>query len=171
MKRQKQPLRPGPLITDIRKDVPEHVLASIGAVALAYNEAEACLDSVLSFAANLRAVSLEIISRVNGTDGKVEIIKAAFRTLGADEKIQGLIAISLGQEGFLFFKQCRDAVIHARQINVIANVADTVAKRGQRYEVLITEDALNGLYERLALVTKELVEMRGLDNACQCPRR
>jgi hypothetical protein len=94
MKRQKQPLRSGPLIADIRKDIPEHVLAGIGAVALAYNEAES------SFAARLQAVSLDIISRINGVEGKVEIIKAAFRALGASDEVQRLIAISLGQEGY-----------------------------------------------------------------------
>jgi len=162
MKRQKQPLRSGPLVADIRKDIPERVLASIGALALAYNEAESCIDGLVSFAARLQAVSLDIISRINGVEGKVEIIKAAFRALGASDEVQRLIAISLGQEGFLLFKQYRDAVIHARRFNLIANVADTLTKRGQQYEVLITEGALNGLYERIVLLTNELVEMRGL---------
>jgi hypothetical protein len=162
MKRQKQPLRSGPLVADIRKDIPEPILIGVGTVALAYNEAEAYIDNILSFAASLRVVPLDIISRINGADGKVEIVKAAFRALDANDEIQRLIATSLGQEGFLLFKQYRDAVIHARQFNLIANVADTLAKRGQRYEVLITKAALDGLYERLALLAKELFEMRGL---------
>jgi hypothetical protein len=162
MKRQKQPLRSGPLVADIRKDIPQPVLAGIGAVALAYNEAESYIDGLVSFTARLRTVSPEIISRINGVEGRVEIVKAAFRELGASAEAQRLIAISLGHEGFLLFKQYRDAVIHARQFNLIANVADTLVKRGQHYEVLITVDALSGLYERIALLTKELFEIRGL---------
>jgi hypothetical protein len=60
MKRQKQPLRSGPLVADIRKDIPERVLAGIGAVALPLHLAKAVKCGPLGLAAEplgVRSVS------------------------------------------------------------------------------------------------------------------
>jgi hypothetical protein len=144
---------------DIRKDYTEKQLAGIGSVALAYNDAEIQIDVLFSFAFGLSGPSsLEVTSRINGIDGKIEIVKTALRELNASPEFQTLIASSLGNDGFALLKQYRDAVIHARDLDAVSGIAFTSVKRGKLYEVLLTIKALDGLYERLVLMKLELVE-------------
>jgi hypothetical protein len=158
MKRQRSdifPKRTG----DIRKDLTESQLASLGAVALAYNEAEAFIDTIMVFGLGVAAeVAAEVTSRINGVDGKIEIAKAAMKELGATGDTQAIFADSLGKGGFMKLKEYRDAVIHARTLDAPTGIAGTAAKRGKFYEVLLTKEALDGLYDRLVLVRCELME-------------
>jgi hypothetical protein len=144
---------------DIRKDLKESQLADIGAAALAYNEAEVEIDVLLAAALELDEIPLEVTSRINGVEGKVEIVKAAVATLNAPSEFQKLLADSLGEGGFLLMKRNRDAVVHARDIDIhSAAIATTAIKRGKLYEVLLTSDALKALYDRLMILRAELVD-------------
>jgi hypothetical protein len=85
---------------DIRKDLTESQLAAIGSVALAYNEVEAVIDFLFVIALNLPAtVAPEVSSRINGMDGKTEIIKSAMKELGAQESILKTLGESLVRAG------------------------------------------------------------------------
>jgi hypothetical protein len=155
--------RAGPIAKrfgDIRKDLTASQLAALGAVALAYNEAEVTIDLLMVFALGLWAtVAPEVSSRINGIDGKIEIAKVGMIDLGANAEIQEALSDSLGLDGFLKLKQYRDAVIHAHGLDVPSGIASTSIKRGKFYEVLLTEGALNGLYDRLVLMRAELIEL------------
>lgn len=143
---------------DIRRDLKESQLADIGAVALAYNEVEAQIDVLMASALELYSIALEVTSRINGVDGKIEIIKAAVAALGASPEFKELLADSLGgTDGFMILKQYRDAVIHARDIDSVSTIGATAPKRGKLYEVLLTPTALKSLYDRLLIVRSELV--------------
>jgi hypothetical protein len=158
MKRQARGGRT-PRTGDIRKDYSEKQLAKIGAVALAYNEAEIQIDALIHLAFNLTGPdALELLSRINGVDGKIEIAKSALSELGATPEIQTLVSNSLGKNGFQLLKQYRDAVIHARDLDTVSGIATTAVKRGVLYEVLLSDAALNGLYDRLVIIKDELVE-------------
>jgi hypothetical protein len=155
---QKPPLH-GPSPHDIKRDIAGAILSRIGAVSLAYNEAEGLIDGLLIRATGLDLGYLDIISRINGIEGKIEIIKAVFRELGAPNDVQEAVAVTLGMDGFLLYKQYRDAVTHARGLDLITKVASTVVKRGKRYEVLLTETALDALYKRLVMIRKEIFDL------------
>ena len=144
---------------DIRKDLSDAQLAGIGMVALAYNEAELLIDLALSLGAKIEWDMFKAItSRINGVDGKIEIAKLGFKLAGGSDEAQVLLANTLGNDGFALLKQYRDAIIHARVLDAPAGIALSPARRGKENEVLLTTDALNGVYERLALVRKELIE-------------
>jgi len=144
---------------DIRKDVTEAQLAGIGSVALAYNEAEVLVDILMSLSLGLLTASApEIVGRINGVEGKFELAKIGMREIGASEAVMALLGQSLGDSGFARYKKYRDAVIHSRILNVPAAIALTHGKRGKIDEVLLSVDALNGLYDRLVLIRLELIE-------------
>lgn len=151
--------RKGKRTGDIRKDLSDAQLAGIGSIALAYNEAEALIDILVSLVLGLLTnTANEVTSRINGIDGKIELAKIGMRELGADENTIGLLGQSLGDAGFKEYKKYRDAVIHARILHAPSGIALSPAKRGKLDEVLLTVDALNGLYNRLTLVRLELIE-------------
>jgi hypothetical protein len=144
---------------DIRKDLSESQLASFGAAALAYNEAEVFIDVLMMFALGLSPETApDVSSRINGIDGKIEITKAAMRALGAAEDIQSLISGTLGESGFALLKGYRDGMIHARTLDAPSGIAGTSVKRGKFFEVLLSKEAMDGLYERLVVVRDELIE-------------
>jgi hypothetical protein len=77
VKRQRPKATPIPssIIGDLKKEVPQSTLAAIGALALAFNEAEANLDRLFFVATGLdESLQLEVSTRINGIDGKIEII-------------------------------------------------------------------------------------------------
>jgi hypothetical protein len=144
---------------DILHDLTEKQLAGVGSVALAYNEAEVLIDALLSLALGLWPnTALELTSRINGIDGKIELAKIAMRELGAAKAIQDLLSQSLGNDGFAQLKKYRDGVIHARITHAPAGIAVTPGKRGRTSDVLLTVKALAGLYERLRIIRFELAE-------------
>jgi hypothetical protein len=144
---------------DIRKDLTAEQLAGIGGVTLAYNEAEVLIDILMSLSLGLLTHSAhEVTSRINGIDGKIELAKIGMRELGADQKTTDLLGGSLGDGGFKSYKKYRDAVIHARVLDAPAGIALSPSNRGKIDEVLLTVEALNGLYDRLVLVRQELIE-------------
>jgi hypothetical protein len=76
--------------------------------------------------------------------------------MGASDEILRSTENTLG--GFSEYKKYRDAMIHARVLDAPTAIALTSGGRGKIEEVLLSVDALNGLYERLVLVRLELIE-------------
>jgi hypothetical protein len=145
---------------DIRKDMTESQLAGIGAVALAYNEVDSLIDVGVSLALHLwPGVAHEVTSRIFGVESKIELLKLALRDIGASEEVQWVVAQIVGKGEFLLFKKYRDAVIHARVLDAAKGIAIFQSRKAQMEEVLLTAEALNGLYERLRIMRLELVEV------------
>jgi hypothetical protein len=147
---------------DVRKDTNSSHLAIIGAVTIAWNDVEALVDSVLCGAADVPAMlRLDITSRINGFDGKIAIIKKAARDhVYFPKAICVMIEATCGacEE----HKRYRDGIIHARILDPHDAVAETTQRKGKTDEVLITEPALNALYDRLIAIQDELSEILSL---------
>jgi hypothetical protein len=139
---------------DIRKDISEKQLAAIGAISIAYNELERIVDYLLCYGL-LGEYNAALAARINGLDGKVELIRLAAEDLELDKLMLDAISDSLGQNGFTGLKSLRDALIHARPLHGQYGIAQTKGKRGATSDLLITQPALDQLYERIVILTKE----------------
>jgi hypothetical protein len=91
-------------------------------------------------------------------DGKIELAKMAMREIGAPDDAMRLLEQSLGNGGFGEMKRYRDAVIHARVLDAPTGLALSPRGRGKTDEVLLTVEALGGLYTRLTLLRFELIQ-------------
>jgi hypothetical protein len=143
---------------DVRKDLTQEQLAGIGAMALAWNDAEAMYDLLLCVSLGLNHnLWREVAPRFNGIEGKHEIIRQSFlfrQGLGAGF-ITDLIENTIGGVGEL--RGYRDAVIHSRVIDVNLQIGESASRRGGKIdEVLLTEKALSGLCDRMTLIRQEL---------------
>lgn len=135
--------------------------ASIGAVVLAYNEAQSELHKLAGSAFAFVSIgpAYAVTSRINGTDGLIQIIKQAVEALQLPEEQSKLFDAALSEEGFPNLKKLRDAVIHAELSDSGTEVGVAPGARGARQEVLLSSDALKGLYERLVFVKWELTQL------------
>lgn len=141
---------------DIKKDLSINQLAGIGAVATAFTEAEYIIDAMIFHAISIpRDLGLTITTRINGIDGKVEITLQLCREFlkfpdaAYDTLHQTLI-------GFKEYKRFRDQVVHAHIIDADAAIGLRIGRRAKMSNILLTEGFLDGLYERLVLIKKEL---------------
>lgn len=127
-----------------------------------YNFVEQELDRLLAAVMRLPFPDREVTSRINGVDGKVEILKAGVIQwqLSGEEKLA--LAETLGNGGFGLLKTYRDLVIHARLYDAKTSIARGAPKRGKVSEILLTSEALEGLDTRLGLVLDELFALHGV---------
>jgi hypothetical protein len=113
---------------DIKADLTPEQLQGIGAVALAWSEAEAFVDFLLYIALSLlNGLWLDVVTRINGFEGKIRIIKKGGEDLGLSEETQRLIRDSLGHRQAS--KKFRDAVIHARIYDPRHGIGTVVERR------------------------------------------
>ena len=143
--------------TDVKRDLTAEQLASVGAVTLAWNGLEGCIDVLVAIASGLdTSVALHVISRINGFDGKIAIATKGLQLYFRDsEKFISEINTCFTAAG-----QCkidRDAVIHAHVLDPKGAIGGGMERRGKLYEVTLSQTALDGLYDRIVLVTKELI--------------
>ena len=149
----------------IRADISDDQLAEIGAAILAFNDAEGVLDLILSEALDIPDdVRLDVVTRFNGIDGKVEIIRRVFSEhFQIDQPAYDRIDLTLS--AFLEFKKYRDAIAHARIVDRGSNIGEVTKQRGSVEQVLLSMDALSGLYDRLVLMRDELLQISGIIEA------
>lgn len=131
-------------------------LAYIGAIAMLYNDAEDVVDDLCGAGLHIPIRDKEVLSRINGIDGKIELIKLCAKQWGFDAAEQAFLASSLGDAGFKQLKKWRDAVVHARLLDRETSIARVYERRGAVAEVLLSLDALKGLFARLDLMKVEL---------------
>lgn len=141
---------------DLVSDVGMNRLALIGAIGLSWNMLEGGVDVALPLALELAPpMWVHVTSRINGFDGKIELIKqAAKRQYGLPDKHCRTIYDSLGKAGE--YKKYRDAVVHVQIMDPTLPVAPTFSQRGDTFEVLITEEALVKLHGRIAAASAEV---------------
>ena len=152
--RKRPTLRSG----DIRKDLSQSQLAGIGSVTIAYNEVETLIDILLALSLKLHpSLPAALTSCINGVDGKVELLKVAYKALGANSSVMDALGECLGEGGFSLLKKYRDGVIHARVLDASIGIGRTIAKRGKFDEILLTTEALDGIYVRLVSIREELM--------------
>lgn len=143
---------------NVKSDFTPAQRQAIGEVALNYNEMEGYVDALFFLVANLPdTIKLEVSSRINGLEGKVEIIKIGARHYGLDPEDLKQLQVALGDGiGFMGLKGYRDAVVHARALNAPAGVGYKIERRAAVTEILLTTTALDALYEHITAVRHEL---------------
>lgn len=157
MKRNYISRKPTSRFVDAKRSLSKEQLAGIGAVAIAYNYAEQTIDRMLPPALGLTVTTYKgVVTRINGMDGKIEIIKDAALDLGMPEEMQKFLSVSLGQDNFGLFKKYRDAVIHTKIFDPALGIGELIERRGKHMQVLITAEALDSLYEHIVALTNEI---------------
>jgi len=140
---------------DIKKDFSNEQLAGIGAVAMAWNEVEYLLDIMLYSALALPSAHwLDVVTRINGIEGKLEILRqfiARNRRIAADAA--AVMKQSMDDAGL--YKTFRDAVVHARVFNAPAGIGQRIERQAKISQVILTREALDGFYDRLVLLRRE----------------
>lgn len=133
----------------------EH-LALFGAVGIAWNDLEGALDTALGAATGLpEPMWSEVTSRINGFDGKCALLKRCCKIIrGMTDEHLRLVEDTLGAAQT--HKRFRDGVVHAKILDPSAPTAPTFERRGNVGEVLVTEEALKNLYERIEWVRAEI---------------
>ena len=138
-------------------DVDPERLRLIGAIALDWNFLEDTVDECLHVSVHWPyELRVEIASRINGLEGKFEILKAAvdvYRILEPAEKV--LIKDTIGAISVL--KTFRDAVIHMRLADPKSDIGLTHPKKGGAYEILTSIPALRSLHTHIETVAEEAI--------------
>src|SRR4249920_3359014 len=84
----------------VRHDLDADQLKGVGAVAMAYNELEAFVDTIFVVITGLgEQLGLEVGTRINGVEGKVAIIKAAAKMLEMRPEDLTQFQVALGEDG------------------------------------------------------------------------
>lgn len=160
MKRKFEP-KSRAVFGDILKATTVEQRAWIGAVVLAYNKAEHGLHNLTGLCLGYIGLGLSyaVTSRINGTDGLIAIIYGAVASLQLSEDQSKLFNAALSEHGFAHLKKLRDAVIHAELSDTSTDTAIAPGKRGERQDVLLSCEALEGLYRRLTFIEKEFGQL------------
>lgn len=152
--------RPGMRRIGVLESFTTNQLAWIGAIAMMYNDTETELNELFGVIVDFPGQAHELSSRINGTDGLCELIKLGVAALGFDDDFKKEVELTIGSDGFSQLKSWRDAVMHAKLFDMSTAVGIASARRGKLNYVLLTEDALEGLYHRLFSVADEINEIR-----------
>jgi hypothetical protein len=158
MKRHEQIRTSGIRTGDLEQDLTPEQFGLIGRIAMAYNETELLVQIIYGICYGVSsAISDEFISRTNGLDSTVWLSRKAiseFKSLtpNTDEFEQSLTY-------FLELKKYRDAVIHSRMFHVPTGIGKGSLQKGSRSEVLLTVEALKGLYDRFVHLRHELIQL------------
>jgi hypothetical protein len=142
---------------DVKANFSPVQLEGIGAVSMAYNELEAELFALFMVATGVDpGLQLDIFTRINGIDGVIEIIKKGTAVLGVNAEAQTELNDALGKGVFGIHKQYRDSVVHARMYNAPLGVGIRAGRQAALFEVLLTKDALEILYEHMKALKVQL---------------
>ncbi len=131
-------------------------LALFGMVSLAWNDLEGALDTALGASLDLpEPMWVEVTSRINGFEGKCSLLKQCAKIAHRlpDDHLTA-IADTLGSA--MEHKKYRDAVIHAKILDPDSATAPTNERKGNIGEVVVTEEALDGLFRRLGWIRAEI---------------
>jgi hypothetical protein len=131
-------------------------LAAIGAIALACNELELAVDTMLlAVIGQPHSALLEVSSgRINNMGDKIATIKEGVAHIGLNQDDQKQIKEAL--DIFIRFTVYRDAINHARIMNLLGRVRLDPKSRGTKSATLFSDDALNSFYDHLIALEKEL---------------
>ncbi len=165
MKRPGPPVYPAKLVEDIKQDLTPEQLAGIGAASLAFNAAERILDKAIAVSMGLTNSTEDFtVAKIGGVDDKVKLLKIIFedfsKKLGLDLESVSSVHNTLNE--LLILKDFRNGAIHVTHIDTGLNVGIVRNRDGKTSRVLLTVQALDGLYERLVYIYYELDSLCGM---------
>lgn len=150
---------------NILSDISSERLQKFGAIMIVWNYIETFLDANLGLALRIDIQMFpHVSSRVNGIDGKIAIIKESI--LLAQPKEHTRILLSKTLNAVQAYKKYRDGIVHVKISNPSAEVADTIQRQGIADEVLISQAALDAVFNRLSLVGLEMNELFKILHHC-----
>jgi hypothetical protein len=152
---------------DVRKDLSSETLGALGACALIFNDLQAMLEILVGLVIGANPFSWkELNNRISSIEYKIEICKFAFKNLlTLPDDMYSMVEnsfVALSQ-----YKGYRDTAIHSRIIDVNKGIGEMTFRRDKIEEILITEQALNGLYDHMFVLVDELREMVSLVEALE----
>jgi hypothetical protein len=141
---------------DVRKNLSGEQLEWIGSVAIAWNELEILIDFAMANGLGVRAPLWdELTTRINGIEGKLQLVRKSLALLPEiEEQTVSLITNTL--DAATECKKYRDGVIHARVFDAPTGIGVLMQRRAKSEHVLLTVEALRGLYDRLVLLRHEM---------------
>ncbi len=148
--------KPGRRVQDIKKAYTEKQLIEIAAIALTWNQVDAQVDYLLLVALRLPpSLYLDITKRINGMDGKIQILRLRSEQAQILTK-EAKACVKLSLDAVEEYKKYRDAIVHSITFDVDRGIAQRIGSRAEIHQILVTIDALSGLYQRLAILQDEL---------------
>jgi hypothetical protein len=160
MKRPAPESRSGSKTGDILKDFTEEQLRKIGAVALAWNEIEFALDCCLYSGLKLSGDSWSsVLSRI-GVNDKLELLKEVTPTQPVPNNLPDLI--SQTSKSATNLKDLRNNVVHCRIFDTNNSIGENIRKGGRISQILLSEESLSWLYERLITLREEMTCINAL---------
>jgi len=157
--KSKKRKRIGVRFGDVFQNFTVNQLAWIGAVVIAYNEAESSLHRVFAASFYYPGDSYQISSRIRTVKDIIFLIEEMLPKLGLAEKTIEMIHRSLTGEGFTQLRSWRGGVVHSKLVDTSSGLAEAAGYDGKREAILLSEEALSGLCNRVQLVQKELDEI------------
>ena len=138
---------------DILKDFTSLQLASIGAVALAWNELEYQFDEMLGYGLVIQdGYGANVTTRLS-IENKIELMKMVVRNAGLPEEALNPFIHAIGEYGR--YKELRDSVIHARLVDADTAIGEVSHYKMKFSEILLSQEALENLYQRIVLLRDE----------------
>src|SRR5262245_11471467 len=158
MKRKSEIKTSGIRSGDLEKDLTSKQFELIGRIAVAYNETELLVQHIYGacFGAS-GGLSDDFISRTNGLESTTLLAKAAIREFREHPELRDDFSQSI--DDFTELKKYRDGVVHARMFHVPSGIGKGSLVKGKRTEILLSEKALRGLYDRLVCLRGELQQL------------
>lgn len=155
---------------DVRVDFSEAQLAGIGAVSLAFNETQYLLEQILYSGLRLRASHwIAVTARLSlgdkcllAKDAITELHRLAVICFERDD-LANILHMKGSIGDFETLKTYRDAVIHARVGDSRDGLGTFIDYNARVLDVLMTAEALTGLYDRLVLCRQEF---HGIVDVC-----
>jgi hypothetical protein len=120
---------------DIKKAYSAEQLREIGAIALTWNQVDALIDFLLLVTLKLAPhVWLHVAKRINGMDGKLEILRLhANHSEILTDDAKACIGLSLDAVGE--YKGYRDAIVHSHTFDPEKGIAQEVGRRAKVQQV------------------------------------
>lgn len=140
----------------IKEKLSQEQLSGVGAVILAFTEAEVFIDIILAHSVGIREEALHVTTRINGLEAKIDIIAASLEHILKDEPSKRSVQETLGNNGFKFLRKKRDEIAHARLIDKSSSLAITKPQKGKFIKTLLSKEFLDGVYDRLCIMRLEL---------------
>jgi hypothetical protein len=141
---------------NIKKAYSAEQLQEIGAIAITWNQLEWQVDFLLLIALDMpMGLWLPVAKRINGMDGKLQILRLRANQ-SEDLNDEGKDCVNQSLDAVAEYKTYRDAVVHSTPFNIEKGIAQQIGRRAETREILVTMNALTGLYERLIILQDEL---------------
>lgn len=157
MKRPQPPdAKAGRHVHDIKQAYTNEQLIEVGAIALTWNQIDFQIDFLLLVVLKMPiGLWLEVTKRINGMDGKIEILRLRSNQSSIlTNEAKSTIKLSL--DAVAEYKKYRDAIVHSIPFDIDRGIAQRIGSRAETTQILLTIEALRGLYDRLVILRDEL---------------